>query len=293
MTGSRCPGLLLVLACVLTLFGCAPVDRPVRTAGEADGREPAPAAGPWRMHRLGRCLGSDTAPGTGSDSVVLDTARDLFAYGEGGDAIIELELYLERARDRSGLVHLTLGQLYVMAGQGEPSLVPVEGPAADTGSWERNRPRFLRRAETVLQEARRIRPDDAAVDYLLADAARAGGDMDAAEERVASGLRKCSLFSSFEILATYQMLRPTEAVQIKAVPPIYPRSAAMAGIRGEVELDVLVDPGGRVHQVETVSTPDARLSRAASAAVSKSEFKPGRIGKYPVWSWVRVGVLFK
>lgn len=203
-----------------------------------------------------------------------------------------LELYLRGAEDPDPLVLITLGQLYLMAGQGVPQLVPNEGPAADTGNWERNRTRFLARARRLLGMAGAKRGDDSVVDYLLADVARAGGDPEEAAELVASGLGKCTIPASMDILTRYQELLPSPAEQTGGPVPEYPAELSAKGIGGDVVQDLLVAPDGGVAQVETVSRVDGRLERAAAAACGRAEFRPARIGKYPVWSWVRVTTRF-
>ncbi len=295
----------IIRLCVLTgflipihlclLVGCA-VRQPGSGLGDSDVmlREVAPpGGGSWRPHELRRCAGVDQAVLSRGAREVLSTAHDLFRMGEGGDSVIELELYLSEKGRADGLVLLTLGQLYVLAGQGEPSVEPREGPAAITGDWGVDRPRLLARAEQVLREAANQRPDDSVVDYLLADAARARGDMSAGAALFAHGFGKCTLSASTAVLARYQGLNPHPALQTKGVAPEYPASAARDGISGEVVLDLLVAPTGRVSQVSVVSSPDRRIGEAATAAMTKAEFSPGRLGKYPVWSWVRVTVAFR
>jgi len=201
-------------------------------------------------------------------------------------------MYLAGNARPDPLVLLTLGQLYVMAGQGVPELVPGEGPAADTGDWERNRKRFLARARTVLESVGELRPDDSAVDYLIADALRAGGDLAGAETRVAGGMEKCTIPASMDILARYQELLRTPAAQIDGPAPDYPAELADRGIAGDVVQDLLVAPDGTVAQVETIRQPDRRLARSAARAHSQARFSPARVGKYPVWSWARVTTRF-
>jgi TonB family protein len=221
----------------------------------------------------------------------LGLCWQLFRDGSGSDGIIELELTLEETR-RHPLVLVALGQLYLMAGQGVPELLPSEGPAADTGSWERNRPRLLARARDLLLEAGRARPDDAAVDYLLADVARAGGDHAGADRLAAAGLGKCTGGRSFLMMRQYQELNLYPPELRAAATPDYPESAVIKGVSGQVVLDVLLDPTGLVRQVAVVSTPSADLARAAGEAFRTSEFAPGRVGKYPVWAWLRVATNF-
>jgi len=222
----------------------------------------------------------------------LATSRELYGYHEGGDAVVALELYVGRTKNPDPLVLVTLGQFYLMAGQGVPELVPAEGPAADTGSWERNRIRFLARAAELLEAAGAARPDDAAVDYLLADVERARGEIEDAEFLVASGMQKCTISASMDILARYQELLPSAAVQQGGATPEYPPELADRGVGGEVVQDLLVAPDGKVVQIETVRRADRRLARSAAKAFSQAVFQPARVGKYPIWSWVRVTTRF-
>ncbi len=247
---------------------------------------------PWRPHLLSRC--GDVAayePGRGA-AAALATSWELYGYHEGGDAVVALELYVGRTKNPDPLVLVTLGQFYLMAGQGVPELVPAEGPAADTGSWERNRIRFLARAAELLEAAGAARPDDAAVDYLLADVERARGEIEDAEFLVASGMQKCTIPASMDILARYQELLPKAAVQQGGAAPEYPPELADRGVGGEVVQDLLVAPDGKVVQIETVRRADRRLARSAAKAFSQAVFQPARVGKYPIWSWVRVTTRF-
>jgi TonB family protein len=222
---------------------------------------------------------------------LLGLCSEYFRDGSGSDGMMELELALARGERHPWLL-LTLGQLYLMAGQGVPELLPTEGPAADTGSWARNRPRLLGRARELLIEAGRARPDDAAVDYLLADVARAGGDMAGAKSVMAQGADKCTGGRSFRIMRLYQELDLHPAELEATTPPEYPEAAILAGRAGPVALDLLLDPRGRVRQVVVLAAPGEDLARAAAAAFRRSRFAPSRVGKYPVWSWLRVTTNF-
>jgi TonB family protein len=246
--------------------------------------------GPWRPHVLERCPVDEPPPAPAARA--LAECWSLYRAHEGSDAIMELELSLRR-HGREGLVLLTLGQLYLMAGQGEPSLLPDEGPAADVGNWAQNRVRLLRRAETLLTEAAVLRPDDAAVDFLLADVARARLDTTAAAAALLSGQAKCTLPASFHILQEYQGLNEHPARLLRSVAPDYPEQALQEGITGEVELDLLISPAGKVEQVVAVRDPDRRLTAAAAAALRQTLFEPARVGKYPIWSWLRVPTRFQ
>jgi TonB family protein len=222
----------------------------------------------------------------------LAECSTLLSVGEGSDAIMVLELYLQE-RAPEGLLLLALAQIYIMAGQGIPQLLPREGPAADVGDWPRNRARLLGRAQSLLQEAVVLRPDDSAVEYLLADIARARGDSVTARRAQEAGLHKCNLARSFQILRQYQDLNLYPAKGLEAAAPEYPATAARAGIEGEVQLDLLISPAGEVVQVEPVSSPAVVLTDAATAALREVRFAPARIGKYPIWSWYRVPVNFR
>jgi hypothetical protein len=205
--------------------------------------------------------------------------------------MIEMEMGLE-AGYRHPLMLLTLGQLYLMAGQGDPDLLPVEGPAADVGDWDRNRDRLLQRAEDLLQEAAPSRPDDAAVDYLLADVARARGRLEEAAELMAAGMTKCTGGRSFAILWQYQQLNNYPARYLGGPSPEYPQSEVQKEVTGDVVLDVLLAPDGGIRQVEEVASPSGALTRAATASLRKGGFEASRVGKYPIWSWLRVTTAF-
>lgn len=288
---------LAVIACPVALClleGCA-VHPPGADSGSGGvvRREVPPPDGPWRPHQLNRCAGTDQDLLSRGARNILSTAHELFLMGEGGDAVVELELYLAEKPQGEGPVLMTLGLLYVLAGQGEPSIQPREGPAAITGDWSVDRPRLLTRAEALLRKAAVRRPDDAFVDYLLADAARGRGEMEAAAALVEQGLGKCTLAASTDILLRYRDLGVHPAKQTGDVALEYPAAAARDGISGEVVLDLLVAPSGRVSQVTVVASPDRRLGVAAAEALGRADFAPGRIGKYPVWSWARVTVAFR
>ncbi len=290
-TASR-RGRLVLLGLVAILAGCAtsPPSSPVGDAvGDAPERfieSPVPD-GPWRPHVLLRCAGpEDSLPRRAATA--LRESNELFGFGEGGDAIVALELYLQGGGRREGMLLLTLAQLYVLAGQGAPDLVPFEGPAADTGDWPENRRRFLARAEALLDEARVLRADDAVVEYLWADACRARGDTASARTHHDAALTLCTLPSSFAVLDLHQHLGRHAAVFLDGPAPEYPDEAARRGVQGVVVQDLLVTPGGRVAQVVGVAVPNGALGRAAAAAHGRARYRPARIGKYPIWSWVRV-----
>jgi len=287
-------GLLWSLALVFT--ACAPSQPDVESqkvatlpAGWEDLRETPVPEGKWRAHRLAECREDTDVP-----QVVeryLGICSEYFREGSGSDGMIEMELGIEEGH-RHSLMLLTLGQLYLMAGQGDPDLLPVEGPAADVGDWGRNRTRLLRRAAGLLQEAAETRLDDAAVDYLLADVARARGDQARAAELGASGMLKCTGGRSFGILWQYQKLNNYSPRYLGGSSPEFPQAALNKGVEGDVILDILLSPAGEVRQFAVVESPGESLTRAAEASLRKGRFEAARVGKYPIWSWLRVTTAF-
>jgi TonB family protein len=288
--------IVLLLLLALALQGCGssgPGPDSVQTsAGPAvkqDLQETPAPEGKWRPHRLSTCTPDvDVAPVV---ERYLGICSEYYRDGSGSDGMIEMELGLAEGH-RHSLMLMTLGQLYLMAGQGDPDLLPVEGPAADVGDWDRNRPRLLRRAEDLLQEAAETRQDDAAVDYLLADVARAGGDQAKAAGLVASGMRKCTGGRSFGILWQYQQLNNYPPRYLGGSSPEFPQTALDKGIEGDVVLDVLLSPAGEIRQLVVVESPARSLSKAAEASLRKGRFEAARVGKYPIWSWLRVTTAF-
>ena len=283
---------LLFLAVLTVLAACAappprtgPASRPT-----ADWQEVPAAESDWRGHVLSRCLPEPEVPT--EVERLLGLCSNYFREGSGSDGMVELELALEQGR-RHPLLLLALGQLYVMAGQGEPALLPNEGPAADTGDWARNRRRLLDRARSLLAEAGRSRPDDAAVDYLLADAARAAGDFRDAESLAAQGRAKCTGGRSFALLRLYQRLHRYPARLTACGSPEYPASALARRVTGVVTLDLLLDPDGRPRQAVTVASPDPDLAAAAEKVFRGASYEAARLGKYPVWAWLRVSTTFR
>lgn len=222
----------------------------------------------------------------------LGLAWDLYRnQRSGSDAIMELEICLQ-GQPRDGLLLVTLGQMYLLGARGERALVPREGPAAATRQWSRTRERLLARAEWLLREAQTVRPDDGSVEYLMSDLQSARGDTAAAALSLAEGTRKCLLPRSLEILRRYQGLQGRPARLVSRVVPDYPEAAGREGKSGQVDLDLLINPAGLVVQTVILSSPDPRLTAAASAALRAARFEPARLGEYPVWAWLRVPVPF-
>jgi protein TonB len=77
-------------------------------------------------------------------------------------------------------------------------------------------------------------------------------------------------------------------------PPFYPRTARALGLEGTVELNVLVDVGGRVRDLKLFkSSGHKMLDRAAMESVKNWLFEPGKKGSHPVDMWVVVPMVFK
>ncbi len=276
-----------------SLVSCAagPAQTPSGQAPSApDLLQEAPVPdGVFREHRLARCREDVDVPR--QVERYLGTCSEFFRGGSGSDGMIEMEIGL-REGHRHSLMLLTLGQLYMLAGQGNPDLLPVEGPAADLGSYARNKPRLLDRARELLTEALAKRPDDAAVEYLLADVARAYGDNEQAALLAARGRAKCTGGRSVGILQMYQELYEHSPRYLDGPAPKFPQAAVDKGIGGDVILDLLLSPAGEVRQYLVVQSPAESLTRAAWQSLRRGQFEAASVGKYPVWSWLRVTTAF-
>ena len=158
-----------LLGLILVITGCA--SNPPATRSEepepapvvqADLTETPPPPGSWRPHQLADCPQDTDVP-----QVVeryLGICSEYFRDGSGSDAMIEMEMGLEQGH-RHSLMLLTLGQLYLMAGQGDPRSLPARGrpptPGAGkkispdcwagprTCSWKRRRPDPRMRPSTI------------------------------------------------------------------------------------------------------------------------------------------------
>lgn len=294
---------LVLVAIWFMVGGCvapvpAPAPVPVLQLPPPGPAAPAPAdlaevpapEGAWREHRLARCTADIDIP-AGVEKL-LALSSEMYRERAGSDGIVELELALSGGQ-RHPLLLVTLGQLYLLAGQGELSLQPREGPARDVGSWARNQPRLLGRARQLFEESAAAWPDDAGIDYLLADVARAAGDTLQAAALAAGAVDKCTGGRSFRVMQFYQQLNRYPARHEGGPSPQYPAGARERREQGEVVVDLLLDPAAAVRQVHVVKSPSADLSDAAGACLRNGQFKPARIGKYPVWSWLRVTVAFR
>jgi TonB family protein len=294
---------LAVLAALAVLAGCAGTAMGPRPAAEAPAplaarlpareadlnESPAPA-GAWREHRLSRCRDDVGIPAAVEKLVALSS--EFYRERAGSDAIVELELACSGGQ-RHPLVLVTLGQLYMLAGQGEPTLLPKEGPARDVGSWARNQPRLLARSRQLLSEAAAAWPQDAGIDYLLADVARASGDTLTAASLVADAAAKCTGGRTFRLLQFYQQLNRYPARHEGGPAPDYPAGALERREQGEVVVDLLLSPDALVRQAVVVSSPSEDLSEAATECLRRGRFSASRLGKYPIWSWLRVTVAFR
>lgn len=76
------------------------------------------------------------------------------------------------------------------------------------------------------------------------------------------------------------------------VPPVYPEAARKFGIRGEVELRIVVETNGRIGEIEVVGNPSAVLAGAARDAARKWRYRPARVNGQPVAVWLTVRVKF-
>ena len=296
------PGSMVLLGMSLPLLlllaaGCASTGG----QGVAEQQAPDPLAFPgsfhekpvpegnWRGHQFAACAEEEAAPSRVEKLLAL--SAEFFREGSGSDGMIEMEMALEDGV-RHPLIDLTLGQLYLLAGQGEPALLPAEGPAADVGDWTRNRGRLLDRARALLIRASRERPDDGAVDYLLADVARAAGNHDEAHRYQRQAREKCLGGRGMAVIRQYQILNRYPAKYLGGAEPRFPAEAVEKGVSGDVTLDLLLDPYGWVRQGVVVSSPDPSLSGSAFNALRQANFEAARVGKYAVWSWLRVTISF-
>ncbi len=113
-----------------------------------------------------------------------------------------------------------------------------------------------------------------------------------ADELAFKAAGKCLGGRTFGTIQLYQQLTVKPAEFLAGDGPIYPEHSLMNGISGPVLLDLLISPYGEVRQAVVVDSPAEDLSLAAAAGLFRSFFQPGKIGKYPVWSWLRVTTNF-
>jgi TonB family protein len=87
-------------------------------------------------------------------------------------------------------------------------------------------------------------------------------------------------------------LRQDKPKLLTKVDPIYPRSARVNSVKGEVVLGVVVGATGKVNSVRTVSSPDAELSAAAMDAVKQWTFQPAQRDGVAVATTIPIAVNF-
>jgi periplasmic protein TonB len=68
----------------------------------------------------------------------------------------------------------------------------------------------------------------------------------------------------------------TRPVLIRKIEPAYPPIARRAGIRGDVVIEAVIGPDGRVSRATVVESVHPLLDEAAKEAVLQSEYEPGR-----------------
>ena len=85
----------------------------------------------------------------------------------------------------------------------------------------------------------------------------------------------------------------TNPDRIGTIKPDYPRNALAAKIQGDVVLQAMILPDGRVSQVRILSSPNSALNDAAIRAVQQSTYKPGLRNGMPGTFSVEVTVTFR
>jgi TonB family protein len=81
--------------------------------------------------------------------------------------------------------------------------------------------------------------------------------------------------------------------RVRSVPPAYPDVARAAQIEGDVLIEALVDPDGRVRNVNVVRAVHPLLDAAAKAAVLQYQYRPGLRNGVPEAATVRITVSFR
>lgn len=80
---------------------------------------------------------------------------------------------------------------------------------------------------------------------------------------------------------------------IKMVRPVYPASLLLSGIEGDVTVDFIVDPTGRLRNASVVESGHPGFSASALAAVEGWRFIPGSKEGHLVYTHLRVPVRFR
>jgi periplasmic protein TonB len=81
--------------------------------------------------------------------------------------------------------------------------------------------------------------------------------------------------------------------RIGTIRPDYPRNARTAKIEGDVRLEAVILPDGRVAQVRILNSPNRALDDAATRAVQQSTYKPGLRNGKPDTFTIEVTVSFR
>jgi periplasmic protein TonB len=74
--------------------------------------------------------------------------------------------------------------------------------------------------------------------------------------------------------------------------PRFPQSMKRAGLSGEVMVDFIVDPSGKVRNVVAIHSNLREFEEPACSAVGKWKFKPGRKGGRAVFTHMQVPIVF-
>jgi len=85
----------------------------------------------------------------------------------------------------------------------------------------------------------------------------------------------------------------TNPERIGTFRPDYPRNARTAKIEGDVRLEVVILPDGKVTQVRVLTSPNPALNNAAIRAVQQSTYKPGLRNGKPDTFTIEVTVSFR
>lgn len=74
--------------------------------------------------------------------------------------------------------------------------------------------------------------------------------------------------------------------------PVYPESMRRLGISGDVMVDFIVDPSGKVRNATAVHSSQREFEESACSAVSKWKFRPGRKDGRAVYVHMQVPIIF-
>ncbi len=79
---------------------------------------------------------------------------------------------------------------------------------------------------------------------------------------------------------------------ISQVSPIYPFSLGKTGIDGQVDLQFIVNPNGRVESIIIIGGDGGGFAKEAIIAVKKWRFKPGKKDGNAVYTRMRISIFF-